>query len=58
MSRLIDMNPMTHSLRSICIGICLLAASCGSPSQKTAEAAFTDCVAEALARGGQQPDEP
>ena len=46
-------NPMNHFIKKLGIGLSLFAVSCGSPSQKAPDTAFTDSVAEALANGGQ-----
>ena len=42
---------MNNFIKHLCMGLCILAVSCGNPSQDTTE--FTDSVAEALANGGQ-----
>ena len=48
---------MTYFIKTLCIGLCIFAVSCGNPPQKASDAAFTDSVAEALAGGGQiNPD--
>ncbi len=44
---------MPNITKLLCLGVCLCAVSCGSPSRKTSESVFTDSVAEALANGGQ-----
>ena len=44
---------MNNSFSKLCIGLCIVAVSCGSPSQKTSDSEFTDSVAEALAGNGQ-----
>ena len=47
------MMNMNSFIKTICMGLCICAISCGTPSQKTADTAFTDGVADALANGGQ-----
>ncbi len=42
---------MNNFIKHLCMGLSILAVSCGNPSQDTTE--FTDSVAEALANGGQ-----
>ena len=43
---------MTSFIKSLGIGLSILAVSCGSPSQKASDAEFVDSVADALASGG------
>ena len=43
---------MTNLFKILCVGICLCAVSCASPSPKTTDTEFTDSVANALADGG------
>ena len=44
---------MTHITSIFCMGLCLCAVSCGTPSQKASDVEFIDSVAEALTNGGQ-----
>jgi len=47
------MMNMNSFIKTFCMGLCICAISCGTPSQKTADTPFTDGVADALANGGQ-----
>ena len=44
---------MTNLIKSLCIGLSVLAVSCGNPTGKTSDTELVDGVAEALAAGGQ-----
>ena len=44
---------MTNLIKSLCIGLSVLAVSCGNPTGKTSDTELVDGVAEALAADGQ-----
>ena len=48
----IKRNIVTNLIKTLCIGLCICAVSCGNPSQKASDNEYTDCVTDALASGG------